>query len=155
MSKINCEYNEISDYKSAFECFKQRFLDEKKSIFRLEDKNEILTKDSIKYLIDNFANNGYSGDASFIDKIKHQLITEPKNALKNENIKKNAIEILATAVWLWRLPPRNAKDRKTSVEEILSYLIQQSQLIIIIHFLMILKVLHQLGLITIPTNQQN
>jgi len=119
MSKINCEYNEISDYKSAFECFKQRFLDEKKSIFRLEDKNEILTKDSIKYLIDNFANNGYSGDASFIDKIKHQLITEPKNALKNENIKKNAIEILATAVWLWRLPPRNAKDRKTSVEEIL------------------------------------
>lgn len=102
-------------YKSVFECFKQRFLIDKKSIFKLESDDIILTVDSVKYLIDNFVNNGYSGDVSFIQKIKHQLITSPKE----RNHQKNAIEILATAVWLWRLPPSNAKDRKPSVEEIL------------------------------------
>ena len=35
---------EIKDYKSAFECFKQRFLEERKSIFDLNNENEILVK---------------------------------------------------------------------------------------------------------------
>ena len=74
MSENNCKYEEIKDYKSAFECLKKRFLDEKKSIFRLEEDVEILTEESIKYLMDNFVNNGYSGDTSFEEKIKHQLI---------------------------------------------------------------------------------
>lgn len=82
------EKYEINDYKSAFDCFVQRFLVEKKSIFRLNSKDEIdcndeknkndecciLTKESVQYLMDNFVNNGYSGDASFEEKIKHQLI---------------------------------------------------------------------------------
>ncbi|MGB3751191.1 MAG: hypothetical protein WA945_06450 [Arcobacteraceae bacterium] len=39
MSEENnkCKYKDIKDYKSAFECFKQRFLIEKKSIFDLSD----------------------------------------------------------------------------------------------------------------------
>jgi hypothetical protein len=76
MSEENCKYDNIQDYKTAFECFKQRFLIGKKSIFRLEDNDEILNESSIKYLMDNFVNNGYSGKASFIDKIKSQLTGE-------------------------------------------------------------------------------
>lgn len=119
MSENKYECNGINDYKSAFECFKQRFLVEKKSIFRLEAKDDILKSESIQYLMENFVNNGYSGDASFIDKIKHQLITKPTTNASDEEIQKNAIEVLATVVWLWRLPPANAKDRSTSVKEVL------------------------------------
>ena len=124
-----CKYEEIKDYKSAFDCFVQRFLVEKKSIFRLNSKDEIdcndeknkndecciLTKESVQYLMDNFVNNGYSGDVSFIEKIRSQLVETPKDKVHM----KNAIEILATVVWLWRVPPINAKDRKSSVYEIL------------------------------------
>ena len=105
----------IKDYKSAFECFKQRFLVEKKSIFRCDSDDVVLTPDSINYLINYFVNNGYSGDASFIEKIKHQLI----ESHQKKDDQKNAIEILATAVWLWKVPPANAKDRSVSVKEIL------------------------------------
>lgn len=115
-----CKYEEIKDYKSAFDCFVQRFLVEKKSIFRLKEADEvILTKESVQYLMDNFVNNGYGGKVSFIDKIKYQLITEPKE--KNENIVRNALEVLAHVVWLWRLVPYNAKMSSTeaSVKEIL------------------------------------
>ncbi|MFY9100052.1 AAA family ATPase [Aliarcobacter cryaerophilus] len=107
---------EINDYKSAFKCFKQRFLKEHLSIFRLDDnENKVLTENSVKYLMDNFVNNGYSGDVSFIEKIRSQLVETPKDKVHM----KNAIEILATVVWLWRVPPINAKDRKSSVYEIL------------------------------------
>ena len=128
------EKYEINDYKSAFDCFVQRFLVEKKSIFRLNSKDEIdcndeknkndecciLTKESVQYLMDNFVNNGYSGDASFEEKIKHQLIDSTN--IEDTTHRKNAIEILATAIWLWRLPPANAKDRKKSVEDFLKAL---------------------------------
>lgn len=111
-----CKYEEIKDYKSAFDCFVQRFLVEKKSIFRLKEADEvILTKESVQYLMYNFVNNGYSGDVSFIEKIRSQLVETPKDKVHM----KNAIEILATVVWLWRVPPINAKDRKSSVYEIL------------------------------------
>ncbi|MDY0180662.1 AAA family ATPase [Aliarcobacter skirrowii] len=115
-----CKYEEIKDYKSAFDCFVQRFLVEKKSIFRLKEADEvILTKESVQYLMDNFVNNGYGGKVSFIDKIKYQLITKPK--YKNENIVRNALEVLAHVVWLWRLVPYNAKMSSTevSIKEIL------------------------------------
>ncbi len=128
------EKYEINDYKSAFDCFVQRFLVEKKSIFRLNSKDEIdcndeknkndecciLTKESVQYLMDNFVNNGYSGDASFEEKIKHQLIDSTN--IEDTTHRKNAIEILATAIWLWRLPPANAKYRKKSVEDFLKAL---------------------------------
>jgi len=123
-----CDYKDIKDYKSAFECFEQRFLDEKKSIFRLDNNDVILNEESVKYLMDNFVNNGYSGDASFIEKIRHQLISNPKEKSTEYNIIKNAIEILATITWLWRVPPSNAKDRSTSVEEILNLHTSQKDL---------------------------
>lgn len=128
------EKYEINDYKSAFAFFKQRFLVEKKSIFRLNSKDEIdcndeknkndecciLTKESVQYLMDNFVNNGYGGKISFIEKIKFQLITKPQ--VKNENILRNALEVLAHVVWLWRLVPYNAKMSSTevSIKEILN-----------------------------------
>ncbi|MGE4457132.1 MAG: McrB family protein [Arcobacteraceae bacterium] len=126
MSENKCEYTKINDYKSAFECFKQRFLIERKSIFRLEDKENILTEESINYLMENFVNNGYGGKVSFIEKIKYQLITNPKNKsnmsdVDLKNLQKKAIEVLAHIVWLWRLVPVNAKmsSTKTSIEEVL------------------------------------
>lgn len=128
------EKYEINDYKSAFDCFVKRFLVEKKSIFRLNSKDEIdcndeknkndecciLTKESVQYLMDNFVNNGYGGKISFIEKIKFQLITKPQ--VRNENILRNALEVLAHVVWLWRLVPYNAKMSSTevSIKEILN-----------------------------------
>jgi len=117
---MTCKYDEIQDYKTAFDCFKQRFLIDKKSIFRLDSADKILNTDSVQYLVDYFVNNGYGGDASFIDKIKKQLVENPKNEQDN-SIKKNAIEVLAHCIWLWRLVPYNAKmdSTKKSVKEIL------------------------------------
>ena len=122
-------YN-INDYKSAFKCFEERFLKGKKSIFNLDNDEKILNKDSIEYLIDNFTNKGLGGDADFITKIKCQLLDdcgkskdENKNKDEEKNkIQKQAIEILATAVWLWRLAPANStKNGKIkSVQEILN-----------------------------------
>lgn len=128
------EKYEIKDYKSAFAFFKQRFLVEKKSIFRLDSNDEIncndeknkndecciLTKESVQYLMDNFVNNGYSGDVSFEEKVKHQLIDGVKNV--DKDILKSAIEVLATLIWLWRVPPANAKERKKNVLEFLEKL---------------------------------
>ncbi len=144
MSENNkCKYDGIKDYKTAFECFKQRFLVEKKSIFDLTDldtdckeeesKNEnccILNKDSVQYLVDNFIDRGLGGKASFIDKIKMQLIGDEnfrpvysanKTDEEKKQIQKNAIKVLAHCVWLWRLVPSNAKKSSTinSVKEIL------------------------------------
>ncbi|UFH58479.1 McrB family protein [Sulfurovum mangrovi] len=120
MSENKCNYDDIKDYKSAFKCFEQRFLIDNKSIFRLADTDKILIQKSINYLMENFVNNGYSGDASFIDKIEHQLVKEPIHKSNDDSVVKNAIEVLATIVWLWRVPPANAKDRSASVIEILN-----------------------------------
>lgn len=138
-----CKYEEIKDYKSAFDCFVQRFLIEKKSIFRLNSKDEIdcndeknkndecciLTKESVQYLMDNFVNNGYIGNTNSIEKFCHQLTGKHLNEIYehtfniNQIVEKNAVEILATAVWLWRLPAKNTnKDaRKKLIEEILNF----------------------------------
>jgi len=116
MEKFDCE---IKNYKTAFECFKKRFLDDKKSIFRLDLDEEIYTEDSVNYLIENFIENGDDDSKkSFIEKIKNQLIDNPKEKAKDEKIKRNAIEVLAHCVYLWRLPPANA-NRIDSVKEIL------------------------------------
>ena len=139
MSEEKCKYEKINDYKSAFECFKQRFLEGEKSIFRLDSDEEILNQQSIKYLINNFVNKGLEGNnVSFIDKIKLQLLGKNKingqelkieikypNNISDENqkkqIQKNAIEVLAHCAWLWRLVPYNANMQSTikSVKEIL------------------------------------
>ena len=125
-----CEYEEIKDYKSAFDCFVQRFLVEKKSIFRLKEADEvILTKESVQYLMDNFVNNGYIGNTNSIEKFCHQLTGKDLNEInehtfnKDEIVEKNAVEILATAVWLWRLPAKNTNKvaRKKLIEEILNF----------------------------------
>lgn len=116
----------IKDYKSAFGYFKERFLIGKKSIFRLES-TDILSENVIKYLIKNFVENGFGGKVSFIEKIKYQLITNPKDTLnmKDEELKvlqENVLEVLAHIVWLWRLVPSNSKinSTKISINEILN-----------------------------------
>lgn len=130
----------ITDYKSAFECFKQRFLVEKKSIFRWEDSeidcNDeqnlsddccVLTQQGIKYLKDRFIDNGYEGNTKSIEKFCHQLTGkkygEHKNIQPPLSIEaKQAIEILATAVWLWKLAPATTskQGRINAVNEIYS-----------------------------------
>jgi len=128
----DCNYEDIKNYQIAFDCFVQRFLKEKKSIFRLDSDDEILNKNSIQYLIENFVNNGYGGKAEFIEKMKIQLVgnedIEPKfpenitdEEEKNIIQKKDAVEVLAHIIWLWRLVPSNAKMQTTiqSVKEVL------------------------------------
>jgi len=107
-------------YQEAFDAFKQRFLVAKKSIFNTNGVSEVLTSDAVNYLITNFIENGYTGDASFIEKVQEQLINSSKE--KSETtIEKAAIEILATAAWLWRLTPVNSTQngKIRTVKEIL------------------------------------
>lgn len=122
----------IKNYKTAFECFKKRFLIEKKSIFRLDDDKPILNPESIRYLEENFLNNGYIGDGgekknqtNSIEKFHHQLTGTHVNeeVEKLDQKAKDAIEVLATAVWLWRLPVSNTDGdgRRKSVQEILDF----------------------------------
>jgi len=130
-----CQYDKIRDYKTAFDSFVQRFLKGKKSIFRLDGKDIILNKNSIKYLIDNFVNNGYIADkdkkeqTSSTEKFYRQLTGKDFSndigiSIDEENeVKIQAIEVLAHAVWLWRLPAANSdgNGRKKSVLEILQF----------------------------------
>lgn len=117
---------EITDYKSAFEYFKKRFLVDKKSIFRETDEI-IVSMENIDFLIEKFINNAYVGNATSQEKFCHQLtgfhLDEVKNRGTLENIQKYSIEILATAIWLWRLPASNSNNesRKNSTFEILSF----------------------------------
>lgn len=123
----------ISPYQSAFDEFKGRFLDEGKSIF---SGKEILDPTNIRILrlIVAENDNALEGNASFIEKLKAQ--TEigvdsekpdfPSKAVKNLTLeqKNNALELLAHAVWLWRLPPfstnnKSSESRKNAVKEIL------------------------------------
>ncbi len=126
MSEKKCKNEGINDYKSAFECFKQRFLIEKKSIFRLSDNDEVLTQGSIDYLKTKFIDNGYLGNTSAAEKFYRQItdknITDELLENLNEEQRK-AIEVLATAVWLWRLPAKNTnkEGRTRLVQEILNY----------------------------------
>jgi len=139
--KINCE--DIKDYKIAFECFKKRFLIDKKSIFRLESDDIILDNNSVQYLESNFIKNGIEGspnskkkdkkikELTSVEKFFYQLTGENynKEGIKISNkTKLNAIEVLAHAVWLWRLPAHNTneKGRMNSVMEILSFNIDWS-----------------------------
>jgi hypothetical protein len=114
-------YQDKNNYSPIFNDFTKRFLEEKKSIFNLDSELEILTIKAIDYLMDNFVNNGYTGNADFFDKIKQQLLKKPPTKADHESIISNAIEILATAAWLWRLPPSNStqEGRKKSVLDIL------------------------------------
>ncbi|KAB7881942.1 McrB family protein [Poseidonibacter ostreae] len=116
----------ITDYKSAFNCFVERFLKDRKSIFRLNDNDIILTTESINYLMDNFVNNGYTGDVSFEEKVKHQL----ENKSSDTNILKNVMEVLVTVIWLWRIPPFNAKNRGKYIEDLLKSLEYENEILI-------------------------
>jgi len=115
---INMSEN-ITDYKSAFRAFHERFLENKQSIFDEDKDKPVFTEESISYLIENFVENGNDGKEIFIEKLKGQL-KEETDAGAIE-VRKNAIEILATAAWLWRLAPRgiSVAGRKNSVNEIL------------------------------------
>ncbi|MDA3818101.1 MAG: AAA family ATPase [Prolixibacteraceae bacterium] len=116
----------VMDVHSAFKEFQDIFLKNKKSIFSGEN---ILTGPTIKYLETNFIKNGLSDKKDFIEKIKIQLIDKPKE--KNDSIKNDAIEVLAHAVWLWRLSPSNssATGRLKSVNEILELISGNNKII--------------------------
>ena len=143
MSTYNCD--RIKDYATAFSCFKERFLDAGKSIFDLSntETSDVLKEENINYLIEHFIKQGYSGSANSIEKFCYQLTKEHYKETEDEisidgkkvkqkyfykdkltDVQKGAIEILATAIWLWRLPPYNTNDkgRMEKVYEILGLL---------------------------------
>jgi len=102
------------------ECVKRLIIDGE-SLFT--DDQDIFNKDSITYLIDNFIENGYGGDAPSDEKFKQQLVTKPVKPA-NDEIKRKAVLLLAHAVWMWRIAPRNAtkESRKKSVQGVLDYI---------------------------------
>lgn len=120
MTKEKSDLNFKNVYE-AFDEFQARFLIDRKSIFFNNNDDEVLTKEALTYLKDNFIENGYEGDASFREKIQHQLVDEPKVSADDE-VRQKAVEILATAAWLWRLPARVVNDRAASVNEVLGIL---------------------------------
>lgn len=91
----------FKDYKEAFEKFNEIFFKDRKSIFT---GKEILTKDNVKFLIDNFVEKGDASDKDFDEKIREQL----------KDASDDMIDLMANIIWLWRLPPKTA-DRKGSV----------------------------------------
>lgn len=110
----------------AFNKFKATFLDGRKSIFT---NDEVLTNKSIACLVENFINNGMDQkELSFLDKIKIQLIDKPKHPV-SEDVRDQAIIVLAHAVWLWRLPPSNAtaEGRLSAVNEILGLINEEKK----------------------------
>lgn len=91
---------------TAFNDFKSAFLVGKKSIFTGEA--DVLNLESIKFLKDNFINQGMAGSDKFVEKLDAQL----KNG--DPNIRQQAVEVMAHAVWLWRLVPHNASHEGRS-----------------------------------------
>ena len=66
--KIKVCENEVKDIYSGFECFKIRFLENKKSIF---SENQVFTKENLQKIIDGFAKNPDESDSSF-EENKHK-----------------------------------------------------------------------------------
>jgi 5-methylcytosine-specific restriction protein B len=78
---------------SAFNIFKEKFLQEKKSIFSDSDAI-IFNEDNLKFFDDNFIKKPIEGaDESFEEKINQQL----KNADENQRI------LFAHVIWLWSI----------------------------------------------------
>ena len=89
-----CE-NEIKDIYDTINCFKERFLKNKKSIF---SDNKIFTKENLNKIFEGFVENPDESDSSFDDKIKKQLGTAEE-----------AHELFAHIIWLWSLAASDMK----------------------------------------------
>jgi len=89
MSEIleKCKEEKFKTIYEAFECFKESFLLNGKSIFT---GNEILTKVNLDVIISGFIKNPDESNKSFDDKIKIQIG-------EKEEVK----ELFAHAIWLW------------------------------------------------------
>lgn len=88
---------EPKDIYIGFNCFIERFLKNKKSIF---SDNEVFTTENLKTIIDGFAKNPDESDSSFDEKIKKQLGNTPK-----------AHELFAHIIWLWSLVASDMKQQ--------------------------------------------
>ena len=94
MNKI-CE-DELNDIYAAFDCFQERFLKKKKSIF---SDNEIFTKENLEKILKHFVEKPDESDSSFDDKIKKQL-----------GEAQEAHELFAHIIWLWSLVASDMKQ---------------------------------------------
>jgi len=99
-----CE-NELKDIYDAFNCFKKRFLNNKKSIF---SDNKIFTKENLEKIIKGFVEKPDESDSSFDDKIKKQL-----------GEAQEAHELFAHIIWLWSLVASDMKkeSKKSDVNK--------------------------------------
>lgn len=82
-----CKEEKFKTIYEAFECFKESFLLNGKSIFT---GKEVLNEDNLQVIINGFDKNPDNSKESFDDKIKNQIGT-------TEEVK----ELFAHAVWLW------------------------------------------------------
>src|SRR5574344_1036495 len=86
----------LKDIYEGFNSFKDRFLENKKSIF---SDNQVFTKENLNKIIEGFAKNPDESDKSFDEKIKIQL----GNATEVH-------ELFAHIIWLWSLVASDMKQ---------------------------------------------
>jgi len=101
MGIVTCK-QEIEDIYGAFECFKERFLKSKQSIF--SDK-KVFTRENLNILIDGFVDSPDESDNSFDEKIKKQLGDD-----------KGAHELFAHIIWLWSLAASDMKEDSKKID---------------------------------------
>jgi len=87
---------EIKDIYDGFNCFKERFLKQHKSLF---SENEIFTKNNLQKIIDGFVNNPDESSDTFDNKIKEQLGDSSE-----------VHELFAHIIWLWSLVASDMKQ---------------------------------------------
>ena len=88
--------NSKKDIYEAFNDFKNRFLDNKTSIF---SERIVFTKDNLDKIDKGFVNNPDESNNTFNDKIKKQL-----------GDSKETHELFAHAIWLWSLVASDMKQ---------------------------------------------
>ena len=88
--------SKLKDIYEGFNSFKDRFLENKKSIF---SDNQVFTKENLNKIIEGFAKNPDESDKSFDEKIKIQL----GNATEVH-------ELFAHIIWLWSLVASDMKQ---------------------------------------------
>lgn len=95
----------FENYKEAFLEYKKMFLEDGKSIFT---GKKVLNESNLDFLKKNFVQNqDTTEDKKFDVKIKEQF----------EKANEDQKDLMANIIWLWRLPPKKAIDRKQYFEK--------------------------------------
>ncbi len=114
MSDENKICNEdIKDIYDGFNCFKERFLKQHKSLF---SENEIFTTENLNKIIEGFVNKPDESSDTFDNKIKKQLGNSSE-----------AHELFAHIIWLWSLAASDMKQ-SSKIDDINKWLSEDKQI---------------------------